>query len=175
MRGRKIQTIGTRLPDDPKKSEVGMGDDCCRIKILFLCTGNSCGSQMAEAWTRYLKADRIEPHSAGIEPKGVDPRAIKVMAEAGVDMSGQDSKDVASLRHLEFDYVITLCDNAHEACPFFPAKTKVLHVGFDDPPKLTAGALTEDDALASYRRVRDQIIKFVESLPDSLRGAGHGE
>jgi arsenate reductase len=145
------------------------------LKVLFLCTGNSCRSQMAEAWTRHLKADLIEPYSAGIEPKGVDLRAIKVMAEAGIDMSGQDSKDVASLQHLEFDYVITLCDNAHEACPFFSAKTKVLHVGFDDPPKLAAGARTEDEAVACYRRVRDEIKKFVESLPDSLKGAGHGE
>ena len=109
-------------------------------KVLFLCTGNSCRNQMAEAWTRHLKADRIEPCSAGIEPKGVDPRAIKTMAEAGVDISGQVSKDVASLQHLEFDYVITLCDNAHEACPFFQAKTRVLHIGFDDPPRLAASA-----------------------------------
>src|SRR5208337_4824308 len=83
------------------------------LKVLFLCTGNSCRSQMAEAWTRHLKADLIEPYSGG-----VDPRAIKVMAEAGIDMSGQVSKDVASLPHPEFDYVITLCDNAHDACPF---------------------------------------------------------
>jgi arsenate reductase len=140
------------------------------LKVLFLCTGNSCRSQMAEAWTRHLKADLIEPYSAGVEPKGVDPRAIKAMAEAGIDMSGQVSKDVAFLQHLEFDYVITLCDNAYEACPFFPAKTKVLHVGFDDPPKLAAGARTEDEAIVCYRRVRDKIKKFVESLPDSLKG-----
>ncbi len=145
------------------------------LKVLFLCTGNSCRSQMAEAWTRHLKTDRIEPYSAGVEPSGVDPRAIKVMAEAGVDISDQVSKDVASLQHLEFHYVITLCDNAHEACPYFPAKTRVLHVGFDDPPKLAAGAGTEDEAVACYRRVRDEIKKFVESLPDSLEGAGHGE
>jgi len=145
------------------------------LKVLFLCTGNSCRSQMAEAWTRHLKADLIEPYSAGVEPRGVDPMAIKVMAEAGIDMSGQVSKDVASLPHPEFDYVITLCDNAHDACPFFPAKTRVLHIGFDDPPKLAAGARTEDEAVACYRRVRDEIKKFVESLPDSLKGAGHGE
>jgi arsenate reductase (thioredoxin) len=145
------------------------------LKVLFLCTGNSCRSQMAEAWTRHLKADLIEPYSAGVEPRGVDPMAIKVMAEAGIDMSGQVSKDVASLQHLEFDYVITLCDNAHDACPFFPAKTRVLHIGFDDPPKLAAGARTEDESMACYRRVRDEIKKFVESLPDSLKGAGHGE
>jgi arsenate reductase len=123
---------------------------------------------MAEAWTRHLKADRIEPYSAGVEPKSVDPGAIKVMAEAGIDISRQVSKDVASLGHLEFDYVITLCDDAHEACPVFPAKTGVLHVGFDDPPRLAASALTDEDAMACYRRVRDEIKKFVESLPDSL-------
>ena len=144
------------------------------LKVLFLCTGNSCRSQMAEAWTRHLKADLIEAYSAGIEPKGVDPRAIKAMAEAGVDISGQVSKAALSLSHVEFDYVITLCDNAHEACPFFPAKTRVLHVGFDDPPKLAAGARTEDEAMACYRRVRDKIKEFVGSLPYSLKGEDHG-
>lgn len=142
-------------------------------KVLFLCTGNSCRSQMAEAWTRHLKADLIEPYSAGVEPKGVDPGAIKAMAEAGVDISGQVSKDVASLQHLEFDYVITLCDNAHEACPFFPAKTRVLHIGFDDPPRLAASARTEEEAMAHYRRVRDEIKKFVETLPAYLEGASN--
>jgi arsenate reductase len=144
-----------------------------KIRVLFLCTGNSCRSQMAEAWTRHLKADLIEPYSAGVEPKGVDPGAIKVMAEAGIDISGQVSKDVASLRHLEFDYVITLCDDAHEACPFFPAKTRVLHVAFDDPPKLAQSARSEEEAVGHYRRVRDEIMKFVKTLPDFLEGAGH--
>jgi arsenate reductase (thioredoxin) len=145
-----------------------------KIKILFLCTGNSCRSQMAEAWTRHLKADLVEVYSAGVEPKGVDPRAIRAMAEAGIDASGQVSKDVGSLGNLEFDYVITLCDNAHEACPFFPARTRVLHVGFDDPPRLAANAQAEEDAMAHYRRVRDEIKEFVESLPGSLEGEGHG-
>jgi arsenate reductase (thioredoxin) len=144
-------------------------------KVLFLCTGNSCRSQMAEAWTRHLKAAQIEPYSAGIEPKGVDPRAIKAMAEAGIDMSGQVSKDVASLQHLEFDYVITLCDNAHESCPFFPAKTRVLHIGFDDPPRLARDARTEEEAMIPYRRVRDEIRKFVEGLPYSLKATGAKE
>ncbi|MGC9965806.1 MAG: arsenate reductase ArsC [Syntrophobacteraceae bacterium] len=144
-----------------------------KVKILFLCTGNSCRSQMAEAWTRHLKADLIEPYSAGIEPKGVDPRAIKAMAEAGIDMSGQVSKDLASLQHLEFDYVITLCDNAHESCPFFPAKTRVLHIGFDDPPRLARDARTEEEALVHYRRVRDEIKKFIETLPAYLEGASN--
>jgi len=128
---------------------------------------------MAEALTRHLKADLIEPYSAGIEPKGVDPRAIKAMAEAGIDMSGQVSKDLASLQHLEFDYVITLCDNAHESCPFFPAKTRVLHIGFDDPPRLARDARTEEEALVHYRRVRDEIKKFIETLPAYLEGASN--
>ena len=141
-----------------------------KIKILFLCTGNSCRSQMAEAWTRHLKADRIEPYSAGVDPKGVDPRAIKAMAEAGIDISSQGSKHIDAMGNLEFDYVVTLCDNAREACPFFPAKTRVLHVGFDDPPRLAESARTEEEAMAHYRRVRDAIMHFVESLPDCLQG-----
>lgn len=144
-----------------------------RIKILYLCTGNSCRSQMAEAWTRLLKADQVGPYSAGVEPKRVDPRAIRAMSEAGVDISGQVSKDVASLGHLDFDYVITLCDNAREACPFFPARSRVLHVGFEDPPRLAEDARTEEEAMAHYRRVRDEIKKFVETLPDSLEGTAH--
>ncbi len=144
-----------------------------KIRVLFLCTGNSCRSQMAEAWTRHLKADLIEPYSAGVEPKGVDPGAVEVMAEAGIDISGQVSKDVASLRHLEFDYVITLCDDAHEACPFFPAKTRVLHVAFDDPPKLAQSARSEEEAVGHYRRVRDEIMKFVQSLPGFLEKTGN--
>ena len=103
-------------------------------KILFLCTGNSCRSQMAEGWTRALKADQLEAYSAGIQPKAVDPRAVRVMAEAGIDISGQMSKDIDSLGNLEFEYVVTLCDNARESCPFFPAKTKRVHMGFEDPP-----------------------------------------
>lgn len=123
---------------------------------------------MAEAWARHLKGEKIEPHSAGVEPKGVDPRAIKAMAEAGIDISAQKSKDVDALGSIEFDYVITLCDNAREACPFFPAKTRVLHVGFDDPPTVAVSAKTEEEAMAQYRRVRDEIRKFVETLPDAL-------
>jgi arsenate reductase len=138
-------------------------------KILFLCTGNSCRSQMAEAWTRTLKGDQLQAYSAGIQPKGVDPRAIQVMAEAGNDISGQKSKDIDSLGNLEFEYVVTLCDNAREACPFFPAITKRIHKGFDDPPLLAAGAKTEEEALAPYRRVRDEIKAFVEKLPEGLR------
>jgi arsenate reductase len=139
-----------------------------KAKILFLCTGNSCRSQMAEGWTRALKSDLFEAYSAGIEPKGIDPRAIQVMAEAGIDLSAHTSKDIDSIGNMEFDYVVTLCDNARESCPFFPAKTKRIHKGFDDPPFLAAGAKTEEEALAPYRRVRDEIRDFIESLPETL-------
>jgi arsenate reductase (thioredoxin) len=139
-----------------------------KLRILFLCTGNSCRSQMAEGWTRHLKGDLIEVHSAGVQPHGVDPRAVQVMAEAGIDISHHRSKDVSSLEHLEFDYVITLCNRAHESCPFFPAKTRVIHVGFDDPPGLAAGSPTEVEAMAHYKRVRDEIRRFIERLPQVL-------
>lgn len=136
-----------------------------KLKILFLCTGNSCRSQMAEGWARRLKQDDVEAHSGGVAPHGVDPRAVKAMAEAGVDISAQVSKDVDTLEHIEFDHVITLCDKANQSCPVFPAKSRLLHVGFDDPPKLAAGAQTEEEAMVHYRRVRDEIREFVEKLP----------
>jgi arsenate reductase (thioredoxin) len=139
-----------------------------KLKVLFLCTGNSCRSQMAEAWTRILKGDRIDAHSAGVDPHSVDRRAVKAMAEVDIDISGQTSEDVESLEDIEFDYVITLCDQAHQGCPFFSAKTRVLHVGFDDPPRLAADARTDEEAMAHYRRVRDEIKTFVEKLPEIL-------
>lgn len=145
-----------------------MSKESGKLKILFLCTGNSCRSQMAEGWARKLKNDSIEAYSGGVAPHGVDPRAVRAMAEAGVDISSQVSKDVDSLEHIEFDYVITLCDKAHQSCPVFPAKTGLLHMGFEDPPKLAANAETEEDAMAHYRRVRDAIRAFVEQLPDTL-------
>jgi arsenate reductase len=137
-------------------------------RVLFLCTGNSCRSQMAEAWTKHLKGDQFEAYSAGVKPKDIDPRAIRAMAEAGLDISGQKSKDVDALGSTEFDYVITLCDNARESCPYFPAKTKLIHRGFDDPPKLAENAKNEEEAMAHYRRVRDEIKTFVETLPEGL-------
>jgi arsenate reductase len=145
------------------------------LKILFLCTGNSCRSQMAEGWARHLKASAIEPYSAGIEIHGLNPTAVQVMAEAGVDISSQRSKDVRELRDIPFDYVVTVCDNAHESCPLFPGKTRVVHVGFDDPPRLAAGAKTEEERLAVYRRVRDEIHAFVETLPASLENSQRTE
>jgi arsenate reductase len=139
-----------------------------KAKLLFLCTGNSCRSQMAEAWTKHLKGDQFEAYSAGVEPRGVDPRAVKAMAEVRLDISGQKSKDVGAFGNMEFDYVITLCDNARESCPYFPAKTKLIHKGFDDPPRLAENARNDEEAMAHYRRVRDEIRAFVESLPEEL-------
>ena len=139
-----------------------------RLTVLFLCTGNSCRSQMAEGWARLLKGGAIEAYSAGTAPRGLDPRAVTVMAEVGVDISGHRSKSVDELGDLEFDYVITVCDSAHESCPFFPGATKVVHVGFDDPPRLARDAKTEEEALQHYRRVRDEIRAFVEKLPEVL-------
>ena len=138
-----------------------------KLKILFLCTGNSCRSQMAEGWARHLKGDVLDVYSAGIETHGLNPNAVQVMQEAGVDISGQRSKHVDDLKDIPFDAVVTVCDSASESCPLFPGKTKVIHHGFDDPPELAKG-LTGEAALNIYRRVRDDIRKFVESLPQSL-------
>jgi arsenate reductase len=140
-----------------------------KMKVLFLCTGNSCRSQMAEGWARQLKSDRIDPYSAGIETHGLNPSAVKVMAEAGVDISGQQSKHVDEVRSVPFDYVVTVCDNANETCPFFPGKVKRVHVSFEDPPRLARTAQSEEEALGHYRRVRDEIRQFVESLPEALQ------
>jgi arsenate reductase len=133
-------------------------------KVLFLCTGNSCRSQMIEGWAKHLKSDRIEAYSAGVEPHGMNARAIKVMAEAGVDLSGHRSKHVSELADVPFDYVVTVCDHANETCPIFPGNTKHIHVGFDDPPRLANDARTEEEALGHYRRVRDEIRLFIEQI-----------
>ena len=139
-----------------------------KLRVLFLCTGNSCRSQMAEGWARHLKGDLIEPYSAGIVAHGLNPDAVRVMAEAGVDISGHHSKRLDELGATEFDYVVTVCDNARESCPVLPGKTKTIHVGFDDPPRLAAGATSEAERLSPYRRVRDEIRAFIETLPESL-------
>lgn len=140
-----------------------------KLKILFLCTGNSCRSQMAEGWARTLKSDSIEPYSAGVETHGLNPDAVRVMQEAGVDISKHRSKHVNELIRIPFDYVVTVCDQANEACPLFPGKTRVIHVGFDDPPKLAKDSRTEEERLRPYRRVRDEIRLFVTGLPGSLQ------
>ncbi len=139
-----------------------------KLKVLFLCTGNSCRSQMAEGLTRHFRSDQIEAYSAGIKVRELDEKAVKVMAEVGVDISHQRSKHVDEIKHIEFDYVVTVCDHAHEICPIFPGPTKVVHVGFDDPPELAENTGSEEEALVHYRRVRDEIKAFVEALPENL-------
>ncbi len=139
-----------------------------RMKVLFLCTGNSCRSQMAEGWARKLKGDCIEAYSAGIETHGLNANAVRVMAEAGVDITGQRSKNVSELQDVEFDYVVTVCGHANENCPVFRGKAKVVHVGFNDPPRLAQDAKTEEERLSPFRRVRDEIREFVQGLPDSI-------
>ncbi len=146
-----------------------------KLRVLFLCTGNSCRSQMAEGWARHLRGDQLEPWSAGIEKHGLNPRAVRVMQEAGIDISGHDSKTLADLGGMEFDYVVTVCGHAHETCPVFPGKAKVVHVPFDDPPRLARDAATEDEALAHYRRVRDEIRRYIETLPFALTGEHQGD
>ncbi|MHC4743959.1 MAG: arsenate reductase ArsC, partial [Planctomycetota bacterium] len=136
------------------------------MKVLFLCTGNSCRSQMAEGWTRRLKSETIEAYSAGIETHGLNTSAVEVMAEAGVDISWHRSKHVDELKEIDFDYVITVCDHAAEHCPVFLGDAKVVHFGFDDPPRLAKEAKTAEEALDCYRRVRDEIRAFVEKIPE---------
>jgi arsenate reductase len=127
---------------------------------------------MAEAFTRHLKGNQIEALSAGVAPKGIDPRATKAMSEVGIDISSQGSKSLNRVIDIQFDYVVTLCDDAQKTCPSFPGKTKVIHVGFDDPPKLAATSKDEEEAMLHYRRVRDEIKAFVEKLPESLLNKG---
>lgn len=142
------------------------------MNLLYLCTGNSCRSQMAEGWTRHLKGDTITVYSAGIETHGLNPNAVKVMAEAGVDISGHKSQHIDEFKDTPIDVVVTVCDHARETCPWFPADCKVVHVGFEDPPRiakeLAAKGATEDEQLDAYRKVRDQIRDFVRGLPGNL-------
>ncbi|HET6248763.1 MAG TPA: arsenate reductase ArsC [Tepidisphaeraceae bacterium] len=148
------------------EGETAMSDE--KPNVLFLCTGNSCRSQMAEGFARRLLADQINAFSAGVEPHGMNPRAMKVMSEAGVDISQQHSKHLDELKDVSFSHVVTVCGQAHEACPLFPGKTQVIHVGFDDPPRLAKDAKTEEEALGHYRRVRDEIRGFIERLGDYI-------
>ena len=138
-----------------------------KLKVLFLCTGNACRSQMAEGWARRLKGELLEAYSAGVAPAGLSGRAVKVMAEAGVDISSQRSKHVDELGDVEFDYVVTVCDRAREQCPVLAGAAKMVHVGFEDP----AAATGDDRAVMDvFRRVRDEIRAFVEALPEALEG-----
>ena len=145
-----------------------------RLKILFLCTGNSCRSQMAEGWARHLKSDTLEVASAGVETHGLNPLAVKVMAEAGVDISAHTSKLVDDFIGRAWDAVVTVCGNANERCPVFRGAARRVHIGFDDPPALARDAKNEAEALVHYRRVRDEIRRFVEGLPGSLETETNG-
>jgi arsenate reductase len=140
-----------------------------KTKVLFLCTGNSCRSQIAEGWAKALKPDCLEAHSAGITTHGLNKYAIKVMAEVGVDISNQWSKNVEEIRDIEFDYAVTVCGHAGEHCPLFPGDTKIVHHGFDNPPKLAKELKSEEEILQCYRRVRDEIKQFVLTLPEALQ------
>ena len=130
---------------------------------MFLCTGNSCRSQMAEGWARKYWGSEFNVFSAGTKKHGMNERAIKVMKEAGVDISTHYSKTVDDLPKITFDYVVTVCDHAHENCPYFPIG-KIVHVGFQDPPALTKEMKCEEEILAIYRRVRDEIESFIKDM-----------
>jgi arsenate reductase len=134
-------------------------------RILFLCTGNACRSQMAEGWAGHLKSDVIEAYSAGVWPAGVSSRAIRAMGEAGVDISSHKSQHVDEFAQIKFDYVITLCDNAREQCPLFAGDVKLVHRAFNDPVMMRG---TDDQIIAAFRKTRDEIRAFVETLPESL-------
>ena len=135
--------------------------------LMFLCTGNSCRSQMAEGWARKYWGSEFNVYSAGTKKHGMNERAMKVMKEAGVDISTHYSKTVEELPQVTFDYVVTVCDHAHENCPYFPGG-KVVHIGFQDPPKLTKEMNDEEEILAVYRKVRDEIHEVVRRLKDYL-------
>lgn len=144
-----------------------------KLKILFLCTGNSCRSQMAEGWAKAIKSDTIEAYSAGIETHGLNPNAVKVMAEAGIDISDHTSKTTDAIKDIPFDYVITVCGHANETCPvWLSGKAQIVHAGFEDPPALAralaAEGASEEAQLDCYRQVRDQIKAYIEQLPQSL-------
>lgn len=136
--------------------------------ILFLCTGNSCRSQMAEALCRKYWGDIFNIYSAGTKKHGMNNRAIKVMEELGLDISNHYSKTVDELPNIPFDYIITVCDSAKEHCPYFSG-SKIIHIGFEDPPALTKDMMNEDDILNVYRKVRDEIHIAIKNLQTKLK------
>ena len=138
--------------------------------ILFLCTGNSCRSQMAEGWGKFLKGEQFNFYSAGTKKHGMNPYALKVMEEVGVDISTQQSKTTEELPDVVMDFVFTVCSDAHESCPFFP-QGKVIHIGFDDPPRLTKKMQSEEEILNVYRRVRDEIKESVIKLESYMENS----
>lgn len=137
--------------------------------VMFLCTGNSCRSQMAEGWGKALKGDDFNFYSAGTKKHGLNPNAVKVMQEAGVDISTQTSNTTGELPDITMDYVFTVCSDAHENCPFFPGG-KIIHVGFDDPPRLTKDMEDTEEILDVYRRVRDEIKIMVTNIEKYMEG-----
>ncbi|MFN7558834.1 MAG: arsenate reductase ArsC, partial [bacterium] len=139
---------------------------------MFLCTGNSCRSQMAEGWARALKSDQIDAYSAGTSPHGLNPLAVRAMAEADVDISRNTSKRPEDIG-VPFDVIVTVCDSAHESCPIMPG-ARMVHVGFDDPPRLAKGAMNDEEAMPHYRRVRDEIRAFILTVPESLTAPQSG-
>jgi arsenate reductase len=136
-----------------------------KIKVLFICTGNSCRSQMAEGWTRHLKGDTIDAYSAGLLPGSVNTRAIKVMKEVGVDISKQTSKHIDELTDLNFDYVVTVCDYARQQCPTFGEKVRTIHKSIEDPSFLEG---TEEEIMAAFRKTRGEIKKFIIDFTNIL-------
>lgn len=136
-------------------------------RILFLCTGNSCRSQMAEGWCRHLWSDRYDCFSAGTQKHGMNTRAVKSMLETGIDISKHFSKTTNELPENNFDFVVTVCNAAKEACPYFPGG-KIVHVGFQDPPQLTKDITNEADIMNIYNQVRDEIKKAIQKLPELL-------
>lgn len=149
---------------------MAAADRTARPRVLFLCTGNSCRSQMAEGWARALKSGMLEPYSAGTDPHGLNPLAVRAMREAGVDISRNTSKRPSDIG-VAFDLVVTVCGHADEHCPSFPG-ARVVHAGFDDPPRLAAGATSDDEAMPHYRRVRDEIRAFVSGIDAFLPKRG---
>lgn len=137
-------------------------------KILFICTGNACRSQMAEGWVRHFKQDLLQPSSAGIEKHGLDPLAVKVMAESGVDISKQKSKLISELKERDYDYIVTICNDANLKCPVFPGNAKRIHRAFDNPAKIAQTLTRQEEILNLYRRIRDEIKVFIMKMPDNL-------
>jgi arsenate reductase len=143
-----------------------------RPNVLFLCTGNSCRSQMAEGFARKLLGNGINAYSAGIDPHGMNPLAMQVMAEANCPIDTHHSKRVNDLKGIDFDLIVTVCGHADEACPAIPGPSRRIHRGFDDPPKLAKDAKTQAEALSHYRRVRDEIRRYIaEKLMADLAGS----
>ncbi len=130
-------------------------------KILVLCTGNSCRSQMAHGYLKHFAKDNAQIYSAGVEVHGLNPFAVGIMAEDGIDISKHTSNHVDEYADTEFDFVITVCDNAREACPFFPSKTKTIHHSFEDPSQASG---TAKELMAEFRRIRNQIKAFSEEF-----------